>query len=124
MYGVTETVITLLQFVVYSTMFIVGTTLLLVDPTSPFRVLPVVVGVALLVHAISRDEVRRIEYTIVGLYATLAALIAVVAVAAATAVSLPAVLTVDATLSVVLTLVILGVYFGQRDGPSRETSPA
>jgi hypothetical protein len=86
-------------------------------------VLPVLVGVGLLVHAISRDEVRRIEYTIVGLYATLAVLVVMIAVAAAAVVSVPSVLTADATLSVVVTLVIAGVYFGQRYATSRGERP-
>jgi hypothetical protein len=118
-----KSIVTLLKFIVYSTMFVVGATLLVVDPTSPFRVLPVLVGVGLLVHAISRDEVRRIEYTIVGLYATLAVLVVMIAVAAAAAVSVPSVLTADATLSVVVTLVIAGVYFGQRYATSRGERP-
>jgi cadmium resistance protein CadD (predicted permease) len=103
----------LLKLIVYSIFFAIGTTLLSADPTTPFRVLPLFVGIALLIHAMYADEHRRIEVTLVAMYATLVMMLGVVTGVAVSSVSLPSFVTSDATLSVLLALVIVGVYFGQ-----------
>lgn len=114
MNDIATTIIVLIKFLVYSVMLTVGATLLLADPTSPFQALPIVVGIALLAHAMYRDQLRRIEYTIVGQYATLVVVLLVTAGEEIISLSFTEVVTADSTLSILLTLIISAVYFGQR----------
>lgn len=116
MSDVQATAITLLKFIVYSVLFGIATTLLLADPTSPFRVVPLVVGIGLLVHALYYDNQRRIEITLLFLYASLISILGVITAIRVSSLSLPSVVVSDTIISVLLALIIVSVYFGQDSG--------
>lgn len=96
---------------VYTVLIAVGSTVLLADPTAEFGIVPIGVGIILLVHAVYRKQLERIEYAIIGLYATVVVGAIATATVMASDVQAPDIVTADGTVALVLAGALVVTYF-------------
>ncbi|WP_049902954.1 hypothetical protein [Halococcus agarilyticus] len=88
-----------LKITVYAVTMIIGSTVLIADPTAKARFLPVVAGIAVLLHAVHRGNLRPAEYSILGLYGTVLGVVVVTVATTTSAVEVPNVVTADTAVS-------------------------
>lgn len=103
---------TLLKVVVYAVAMAIGPMVLLTDPTAKVSAIPLGVGFLLLLHAVYRDEFKRIEYTILGLYIAVLVMLFTTVSMMASGLVVPDTVTSDTIISVVISGVIITIYLG------------